>query len=171
MPNLCMNTLVIRGTKQQRENFKKKYCEFVKKEYSDHEVLYLDFNKIIPEPETIDECPEEFILHNEKEARDLCLGWDENNPRKWFNWYKFHCNKWGCKWGADPYDYKETKTGLWLNFDTPWCPPIGIIRKLIIDNYDLKIKCSFDEPGMNIHGIISWDDFSEEEIENLKEDK
>lgn len=171
MPNWCMNTLVVRGTKKQREEFKTKYCSLIKKEYSDHEVLSLDFDKIIPEPRTINECPEKYILHNKEEARKDCLGWDESDPRKWFNWYRWRLNNWGVKWNCDPYAHKETQTGLWLCFDTAWGPPIGVIRRLIIDNYNLKIKCSFDEPGMDIHGLISYEDFDEEEIKNLKEGK
>lgn len=171
MPNFCMNVLTVRGTKKQREEFKAKYCSLVKKEYSDREVLWLDFDKIIPQPKTINECPEKYILHNEEEARKDYLGWDESNPRKWFNWYRWRLNNWGTKWNCDPYDYKENKSGLWLCFDTAWTPPMNIIRRLIIDNYDLKIKCSFDEPGMDIHGCISYEDFDEEEIKNLKEDK
>lgn len=159
MPNWCSNILVIRGTKQQRENFKNKYCELVKVGWNDKEVLSISFNKVIPEPTSIEECPEEYILRTKEDARREHLEWDENNPRKWFNWYKFHCNKWGCKWDCDPSNAEETDTALKLHFATPWGPPYGIIVKFIEDNSGLKISGRFDEPNMDLHGSYTYKNY------------
>ena len=169
MPNYCENLLIIRGSKKQREEFKKKYCEKVHLEYSNKDVISLIFENVIPEPKTIEECPEAYVIHNAEEARQHCLSWEENDERRWFNWYNWRRNYWQTKWEGLPVHSEETKTSLRLWFDTAWTPPIGVIRKLILDNYNLKIVCKFDEPGMDIHGKIMYSDF--DNPEDLKEDK
>lgn len=164
MPNWCENKILIRGTKQQRKEFKAKYCKLVKVDWRDKEIWALDFNKVIPQPKSIEECPEEFIIHNEEEARKEFLNYDENNERRWFNWYRWACHNWGTKWNASPYDSRETDVCLTLWFDTPWSPPDPIISKLILDNYDLKITGRYDEPNMDIHGWYTYKDWLVDKI-------
>lgn len=159
MPNWCNNILRIRGTKKQREEFKAKYCELVKVDWRENEILMIDFNKVIPEPETIEDCPEKYLIRNKEDADRAHLAWDENNPRRWFNWYKFRRDKWFCKWPGDPYDSTESKTMLRLDFDTPWGPPLGIIAKLIKDHPELKISGRFDEPNMDLHGSYTYKNY------------
>lgn len=170
MPNWNENLLIIRGTKKQREEFKAKYCHIEHPEFSEHDILALSFDEIIPEPKTIDECPEKYIIHNKEEAVKKGLSWGENNERRWFNWYVWRNKHWGTKWDCVPVNSEETKTSLKLWFDTAWYPPVGIIERLIRDNYDLKISCIYNEPGMDIHGRISYLDFENSE-EVIKEDK
>ena len=43
----------------------------------------IDFNKIIPEPTTIEECPEDCRVKSAKEAHI-----SEDEARPWFNWYE-----------------------------------------------------------------------------------
>ena len=162
MPNWCNNVMIIRGNKKQREEFKDKYCRLVKSEWEDKDILTLDFNKVIPQPKTIEECPEKYIIHNEEEARKEFLSWDENNERRWFNWYKFNCNEWGCKWNSSACDSIETKTTLRLIFDTPWGPPYNIIGKLIQNHPELKISGRYTEEGMEIYGSYNYKNYQED---------
>lgn len=58
MPNWCENTLSIKGTKEQIVDFNKRYLPNGT----------FSFENIVPSPQTIEECPEDYILHNEEEA-------------------------------------------------------------------------------------------------------
>lgn len=168
MPNWNENYMIIRGSKEQREEFKKKYCSLVKNQWFDREILTLDFDKVIPQPKTREECPEEYIIHNETDAKKNHLSFDKKDPKNWFNWYKWRIDNWSTKWEANPIDSGETKTSLWIMFDTAWAPPENIIEKLIIDNYDLKITCRYNEPGMQLNGRYSYLDYDSKSIEKFK---
>lgn len=161
MPNWCTNKLIIRGTQKQREEFKTKYCELVEVSWSDEKIWVLDLNKVIPEPRTIEECPKEYVIHNKEEAEQRHLGYDETYERKWFDWYRYHCDKWGCKWNAEPYDSKDKKTSFTIWFDTPWGPPYKVIAKLMRDNPKLKITGRCDEPNMDLHMKFNYEDLND----------
>lgn len=72
MPNWCQNTLSIKGTKEQIVDFNKRYLPNGT----------FSFENIIPSPQTIEECPEDYIIHNEEEANKHHLGWDPTQPKK-----------------------------------------------------------------------------------------
>lgn len=156
MPNWCHNKIIIRGSKKQREEFKEKYCELVNIPYHDEKIWSLDFNKVIPEPKTIKECPKKYLIRNAEEAEKRHLEYDESNERKWFDWYQYHCDNWGCKWEGDPDNSEECESSLTIKFYTPWGPPYKIISKLIKDNPELKITGRFDEPNMDLHMSFSY---------------
>lgn len=88
MPNWCENTLSIKGTKEQIVDFNKRYLPNGT----------FSFENIIPSPQTMEECPEDYILHNEEEANKHCLLWDPTQPRNWFNWYDWNCHHWEITW-------------------------------------------------------------------------
>ena len=134
-------------------------------------MLCLDFNKVIPEPETIDECPEKYIIHNKEEAAARFLGWDENDPKRWFDWYNWRISNWGTKWIGIPNASEETTKSLKLYFDTAWAPPSGVVERLILDNYNLKISCHYEEPGMGFSGTISYKQYENPNEKIIKEDK
>lgn len=71
MPNWCENTLSIKGTKEQIVDFNKRYLPNGT----------FSFENVIPSPQTIEECPEDYILHNEEEANKHCLLWNPTQPR------------------------------------------------------------------------------------------
>lgn len=70
MPNWCENTLSIKGTKEQIVDFNKRYLPNGT----------FSFENIIPSPQTMEECPEDYILHNEEEANKHCLFGTQHNP-------------------------------------------------------------------------------------------
>lgn len=160
MPNWCENTLSIKGTNEQIVDFNKRYLPNG----------IFSFENIIPSPQTIEECPEDYILHNEEEANKHCLLWDPTQPRNWFNWYDWNCHYWGCKWDATVVSIEQNEESIKIFFETPWSPSIPVIAKLIEDNPQLEIECEYFEPGMWFAGTITKEglkELSAEEMEKM----
>lgn len=130
MPNWCHNTIVIKGTAEQLSEFEKKYLK--------DDTFSLE--SVIPSPKTTDDCPDEYVIHNESEAASHFLKWDPSNPKNWFNWFNWNCDNWGCKWDASNSAVNRHKNSIDIEFDTPWGPPCNVIDRLIADNSDIKIK-------------------------------
>lgn len=163
MPNWCENTLSIKGTKGQIAEFNKRYLQNGN----------FSFENIIPSPQTVEECPEEYILHSEREANRHLLYWDPTQPRNWFNWYDWNCNYWGCKWNATVMNIEQNEDSIKIFFETPWDPPIPVIEKLVKDNPQLEIECEYFEPGMWLVGTITKEGckrLSDKEIEEMYPD-
>lgn len=105
---------------------------------------FIDFDKIIPEPRTIDECPEDCVVASAKEA-----GIEEDEDRPWFNWYKWHNLYWGTKWGAyDAYTIIG-KSYVQFVFSTAWNIPMPILRKLALLGYNIEGKYADEDYGHN----------------------
>lgn len=125
MPNWCTNTLTVIGTKKELDRFKKRYLL---------ENGSLDFDKIIPEPRKIEDCPKGCIV-------------DENShieiyaDRPWFDWYRWHCFYWDTKWNAcDTIEIESDDDHLVLRFDTAWDAPVKVIEALQSQNPSLWIS-------------------------------
>lgn len=136
MPNWCFNKITVRGTTEKVRLFINKY--FTEGEF--------DFDKIIPEPKTIQECPQKYICDPVKKHIQPCEG------REWFDWYTWQYDNWGTKWGAcetqtDFTGYKNGNAKLIIVFDTAWCPPIPVIDKLISLEPELKITHTYECEG------------------------
>lgn len=104
----------------------------------------IDFNKIIPEPRTIEECPKDCIVESAKEAHI-----EEDEERPWFDWYNFHCKYWGTKWNAYDCYTKIGKSYIQFVFETAWAPPIPIIESLNLLKYDIDYKYADENYGYN----------------------
>lgn len=111
---------------------------------------FIDFNKIIPEPTTIEECPEDCRVKSEKEAHI-----SEDEARPWFNWYKWHCTYWGTKWGA--YDCYTIigKSFIQFVFSTAWNVAQPIIERLSLLGFPLEVKYADEDWGSNC-GVVTW---------------
>ena len=57
------------------------------------EQYMIDFDKIIPEPKDESECPDKYKVNKSSSIERL-------DDRPWFNWYKWHIDHWGTKWGG-----------------------------------------------------------------------
>lgn len=113
----------------------------------DHEDYIIDFNKIIPEPTTEEECPKWALL-------DKGDSIEVESDRPWFNWYRWRLEKWDTKWGAyDGYTIRE-KTSLAFVFSTAWSTSMPIIRRLMILNYDFEVLYADEDWGHNCGKII-----------------
>lgn len=85
---------------------------------------YFDFNKLIPEPETKEECiekyGEEFIDNGDKPIT-------HNDGKEWFDWYEWRYRYWGVKWNSCRTFIDGDDCVI---FDTPWGSPRLIFEAL-----------------------------------------
>lgn len=102
----------------------------------------IDFNKIIPEPKTKEECPERYIV-------TIDSGIKEADDKPWFNWYDWHIDYWGTKWNA--YDCYTLIGKSWIKFvfSTAWNVASPVIHKLALLGYDMNIKFADEDLGSN----------------------
>ena len=120
----------------------------------------IDFDKIIPEPKSESDCPEEYKVN-----KDSHIAIREDKP--WFDWYKWHINKWNTKWGAYDGYTNIGKTYILFVFNTAWAAPIPIYSKLAILNCDIDIKYANENYGVicgrwkytSEHGWTYWNEF------------
>lgn len=103
-------------------------CEITAKNLCSYNVFNkegeLDFNKIIPQPKCIEECPEKYLI---SEAERGKVRIEILNDRPWFNWHDWNWDNWGTKWNAQD-AYKLNKDSI--RFETAWCPPLKIMEAL-----------------------------------------
>lgn len=107
----------------------------------------IDFDKIIPEPTGIEECPEDCIL-NEKS----CVSPDPDKP--WFDWYTWHNKYWNTKWNAYDTYTKIGKSYIVFVFSTAWSPAVPIFEKLAELEYDMEIRWADEDYGSNCGKMI-----------------
>lgn len=102
-----------------------------------------DFEKIIPSPKRIEDCPRDCIAN-----KDSHIQLEEDRP--WFNWYEWNRKNWGTKWSACDTSYEITPTQIIITFDTAWSYPWPIIKKLVEEfGSKIKVRC-FQEWGEKI---------------------
>lgn len=135
MPNWVTNEATITGEKEVID----KICELIKGKKP------FDFNRIIPEPQTKDECdPKYFVTPNSH------ISLEEDRP--WFNWYDWHWDNWGTKWNScDAYTERGTDTKLIVSFNTAWSFPEPIWRKLadLFPNANFDVRFADEDLGNN----------------------
>ena len=81
MPNWCENTLKIQGKSDDIYNFCKRHIVDGR----------FDFNTIIPEPESEEECSDSFNLNKNPKPY---IG-PNSDGKLWFNWYDWRKWRWG----------------------------------------------------------------------------
>lgn len=106
----------------------------------------IDFDKIIPEPKDESECPDEYKVNKESHIESL-------KDRPWFNWYKWHIDHWGTKWGAYDCYTKIGKTCIMLVFSTAWAAPMPIIYKLAVLGYEITARYADEDYGVHCRKI------------------
>lgn len=103
----------------------------------------IDFDKIIPEPRTESECPDDCKVNKDSHV-------EEDKERPWFDWYKWRNKYWNTKWGAYDCYTKIGTTTVTFVFSTAWSPAIPIFEKLTeMFNYDFEIKWADEDLGSN----------------------
>lgn len=127
MPNWSYTDIVIKGSKTDIDGFIEKYALKVGKEDNG-----FTFDKIIPEPKDINDCPADC-----RTKGDDHIEIDEKRP--WFNWYEWHTKYWGTKWDAcNVIVERESDTTLLIGFDTAWAVPAPILKELKRQNPNLR---------------------------------
>lgn len=127
-------------------------------EFPDKQYM-IDFDKIIPEPRDESECPNEYKVN--KESRIELL-----KDKPWFDWYKWHIDHWGTKWGAYDCYTKVGKTTITFVFSTAWSFAYPVIKKLEVLGYDILVRYADEDYGSNCgrltytreQGWTHWDE-------------
>lgn len=140
MPNHVKNVLKFKNLKQDDIDF---ILNTIAIESEDTPRSYwIDFDKIIPQPATEDECPEIFKVN-----KDSHISPDEERP--WFDWYRWRLHYWDTKWGA--YDCYSLigKTYVTFVFNTAWSTSVPIMERLTLLGYTFELKFADEDYGNN----------------------
>lgn len=155
MSNWCSNKLTITGNKENLTVFK----DQVKGIETD-----ICLNNLVPMP---------------KELEGTVSPGDKPN------WYDWRIRNWGIQWDVEAHLVDKSDDTLIYEFDSPWCPPYGWIRKVALMFPDLSFELYYKEPGMCFQGTILAQkdlfikkeedyfeemDMSDEELEEICED-
>ena len=157
MPNWCSNHIQVRGSNS-----------------ADIKLLVDAFNEdkfceqVIPVPlDLVREGTSSFGGDN-AEAYDQTRA--ENRERHGYeSWYDFCVDQWGTKWdifnNGESADVDEDGLGFAGCFETAWAPPLGIVRALEQQGYEVVLR--YYEPGMCFVG--KWEAGFDECYEYSKE--
>ena len=110
----------------------------------------IDFDLIIPEPRLKQDCDKKYIATPKSHIK-------EDIERPWFNWYEWHCDKWGTKWNAYDGYVLFGKTWITFVFSTAYSFPTPIIKQIInilsiqmgIKGFEINIKYADKDLGNN----------------------
>lgn len=143
MPNWCSNVLTIQSTKEIIEKLKN---DLEVAEAAEHRSYNNGiFTTLAPIPNYVEQ-----------------------------DWYNLHNDYWGTKWDV-PYEEcyfaKGDERTISMAFDTAWGPPTGVCKalytRLIQEDPNLNIKCTFEEPGMDFIGLWENNEHKEWSITDL----
>lgn len=162
MPNWVRNIVNVYGKKED-------VADFIEKHIKDN---IFDFNTVIPEPKTREECDSDFILPKEEEQEiieqnkklrkdGLDKMFDLDDETAWFDWYNWRVHNWGTKWNskcaqfidADAIrEFSGNHVEILIAFDTAWTEPTPIFAKLdeMYKDSDLSIHYEY-------YSFENWD--------------
>lgn len=160
MPNHVKNVLTIKGIKSKDiPDLLEKITTPLDEDNPD-DILnrIFDFDKIIPEPKTKEECPEDCWVTPSSHVM-------EDKEKPWFDWYAWHIKHWGTKWNA--YDgYIIIKpSSITFVFSTAWNMPEPVYNRLVktYNEYDMELKYADEDWGSNcghaVHHKEDWCSF------------
>ena len=105
-----------------------------------------DFDKIIPEPKTEEECPEDCKVNKDSRVA-------KDTERPWFDWYTWRNKYWGTKWGAYNGYVRIGTSTITFVFSTAWSAPFPIYEQLHEAGYQFTVRFADEDIGSNC-GII-----------------
>lgn len=108
----------------------------------------IDFNKIIPEPVSEDECPSEYLF---TEDNDEHIAQSETKP--WFNWGKWRKDFWGVLYNADDAEIETNRNNM-IVFDTKGAAPFKAIAYLSKQHPDITFTACSEDIDDNFPPII-----------------
>ncbi len=103
---------------------------------------------------------------NDEEAKNRELDRVSNQAKGYFNlqrygyedWYDWSRAKWGTKWNAcDTYITVDYDGELCFTFNTAWCTPEDVFRKLAQMGYEFTVAYADEDIGYNV-GLIKTED-------------
>ncbi len=135
MPNWCQNLMVMR--KEDRIKLE----PFITLE---GEELRLDFNKVIPKPDTVWDGTGDVDRDSEEFKKKYPDG----------DWYNWNCDHWGTKWNSCHNDIPtlspdQEEYTVW--FDTAWSPPLPVIEEL---SRHMDFMYFYIEEGCHFAGAV-----------------
>ena len=168
MPNYCQNKLIIRGKNKDIASFVSSYLALQGG---------FSFNSFIPEPTSKSECPSAYLIVDKNDANVRRLVYGEDYPKNWFDWYSWHCDKWGTKWDVCSCNYNVSKNynlvTIW--FDTAWSPSVPVVEKMIEMFPNLNITYYYFEAGSFFGGGYNdrdgWYEVSEKDLSKFASNK
>ena len=149
MPNWVKNVVEIKNlnTDEKYDNA----INLLTRNYYNHDILALqeiDFNKIIPEPETKEDCSKKYILPE----GDKHLSHDDG--KEWFDWYNWRIDNWGTKWNASDCYIIFNKDRIVFTFNTAWSAPRNIILKIAELGFDFNWYYADEDIYSSNYGLI-----------------
>ena len=163
MPNYVHNIIKIRSQKDDAEEI----IQFIQQHFNKEG--FFDFNTIIPEPTTEEECPDRYNFNTEEgSAYDTSLEIEEGT--EWFNWYNWRLEYWGTKWNAGAesmcyYDFDQIRKNysfespVQIMFETAWSAPIPVFVELISMHPELDIDVLYySTENCEFGHVFVWDD-------------
>ena len=186
MPNWCLNTLTIKGSKKDAIKFFEKagfdstseLGEFIKNNK-------LTLRSWMPMPKTFEEMDtsnpkrkREYFASDE-EYKTYSMAYDDaaKHQRETYGvvgWYSYNLQTLGCKWdepineyGGDYFESNDS-VEITFEFDTPWSPPTNWLETIIEDNNGLSFQLDGYEPGNCFHTHMFGEDGKV--VENFDED-
>ena len=147
MPNHVMNKVTFHNIKTKEE--KDYILNMVAKYETDG--WKFDFNKIIPEPITEDECPEDCKVNKDSHVM-------EDKDRPWFDWYAWRNKYWNTKWGAYECCTTISDNEIIFEFQTAWSFARPIAYKLHLLGFDFTWEFADEDFGSNC-GITRYDQY------------
>ena len=123
MPNWCENNLTIEGNEKDLKELIKKYTSIAHPRNSMFpEERCIDFNLISPTPKELLEC--EAPNPNKEQTAYF------KKKYKTEDWYNWNNKNWGTKWTTIGVNFEKSQNEIDIAFQTAWCPPNPIIKKL-----------------------------------------
>lgn len=132
MPNVTINILKMKDI-GKKDWFVSGVETF--RDGSERPYFYFDFNNIIPEPETEEECPDRYNLNI---TPDDSIQIRTDKP--WFNWYEWKYDTWGTKWNG--FECKIINDDA-IKFETAWSPADGVMQELSKTYYKDRVLLLF----------------------------
>ena len=155
MPNWCNNGLVVKGKKEDLDNFKTKY----KGTFTDNQkdITWIDFTKVIPNKEEKEKWLPEWEKLSDKDKQS----WNNDFNLYWFNVGKganWQVSNWRTKWNPEISEPTQTEDSLNYGFDTAWSPCDEIVKTLIEKHPELEFELEFEEWGNCFRGEVTGKD-------------
>ena len=148
MPNHVKNVLKFSKLKPKDKEFiLNKFTSEMEDDFYPLNITF-DLDKIIPEPRTESECPEDCKVNKDSHVM-------EDKDRPWFDWYKWRNKYWGTKWNTYDCHTKIGVSTITFVFSTAWSAPMPIYEQLAKHfSFEFEARYADEDLGCNCGKVI-----------------